>query len=115
MATERQFKQRLAAAAMVGAATLHFVYFSIHGTALNGGLYAAIGVVQVLLALFLLKGLSFASRLTILVNLVLIAAFILMQTVGPAVGMRPEPIGVLTVLRKGLELGAVVALTLRTK
>lgn len=102
--------EKLAAAAMVGAALLHFVYTASNGDDPAALLYSAIGVVQLGLAIALLRRLPIAANATIWLNIALIIAFVLMETAGPALGMKAEPIGPLTVMRKGLEVAATAVL-----
>lgn len=102
--------EKLAAAAMVGAALLHFVYTASNGDDPAALLYFALGVVQLGLAIVLLRRLPIAVSATIWINAALIIAFVLMETAGPALGMKPESIGPLTVLRKGFEVAATAVL-----
>lgn len=108
----RDTADQFAAAAMLGAALLHFAYTASNNDDPAALIYAAIGVVQLGLAAALVRHLSFAKRTTIWLNIALAIAFIVMETAGPALGMEAEPIGPLTVLRKGLEVSAVAVLLL---
>lgn len=95
---------------MVGAALLHFIYTASNGDDPTALLYAALGVVQLGLAIALLRRLPLAAKATIWLNIALLIAFVLMETAGPALGMTAEPIGPLTLLRKSLEVAAAAIL-----
>ncbi|MGH3870851.1 MAG: hypothetical protein ACRDSR_04925 [Pseudonocardiaceae bacterium] len=103
----------VAAVIVLGAAVLHFVYLVTHGNdRLMALLYGLIGAVQIWLAIALGLGRPKAVKIALGVNAGLFALFFAARVAGPVVGIKPEVVGFLTVLRKSLEALAVLLLAL---
>lgn len=105
--------KRVAAVVVLVAAVLHFVYLATHwNDRLMALLYGLIGAVQGWLAVALGLGRRNAAQIALGVNAGLIALFFAARVAGPSVGIKPEVVGSLTVLRKSLEALSVVLLAL---
>lgn len=105
--------KRVAAVVVLAAAVLHFVYLATHwNDRLMALLYGLIGAVQAWLAVALGLGRRNAAQIALGVNAGLIALFFAARVAGPSVGIKPEVVGSLTVLRKSLEALSVVLLAL---
>jgi len=105
--------KRVAAVVVLAAAVLHFVYLATHwNDRLMALLYGLIGAVQAWLAVSLGLGRRNAAQIALGVNAGLIALFFAARVAGPSVGIKPEVVGSLTVLRKSLEALSVVLLAL---
>ncbi|HEX4101861.1 MAG: hypothetical protein WAN20_00065 [Pseudonocardiaceae bacterium] len=105
--------KRVAAVVVLVAAVLHFVYLATHwNDRLMALLYGLIGAVQAWLAVALGLGRRNAAQIALGVNAGLIALFFAARVAGPSVGIKPEVVGSLTVLRKSLEALSVVLLAL---
>jgi hypothetical protein len=103
----------VAAVVVLAAAVLHFVYLATHwNDRLMAVLYGLIGAVQAGLAVALGLGRPTAARTALGVNAGLIALFFAARVAGPAVGIKPEVVDSLTVLRKSLEVLSVILLAL---
>lgn len=103
----------VAAVVVLAAAVLHFVYLATHwNDRLMALLYGLIGAVQAWLAVALGLGRPNAAQIALGVNAGLIALFFAARVVGPPVGIKPEVVGSLTVLRKSLEALSVILLAL---
>jgi hypothetical protein len=103
----------VAAVAVFAAAVLHGVYLATHwNDRLMALLYGLIGAVQAWLAVALSLGRPNAAQIALGVNAGLIALFFAARVAGPPVGIKPEVVGFLTVLRKSLEALSVILLAL---
>lgn len=103
----------VAAVVVLAAAVLHFVYLATHwNDRLTALVYGLIGAVQAWLAVALGLGRPKAAKIALGVNSGLFALFFAARVVGPPVGIRPEVVGSLTVLRKSLEALSVILLAL---
>ncbi|MDQ2880872.1 MAG: hypothetical protein M3Y48_06325 [Actinomycetota bacterium] len=103
----------VAAAVVFAAAVLHFVYLATHwNDRLMALVYGLIGAVQAWLAVALGLGRPKATKIALGVNAGLFALFFAARVAGPPVGIKPEVVGSLTVLRKSLEALSVILLAL---
>ncbi len=103
----------VAAVVVLAAAALHFVYLATHwNDRLMALLYGLIGAVQAGLAVALGLGRPTAARIALGVNAGLIALFFVARVAGPPMGIKPEVVDFLTVLRKSLEALSVILLAL---
>lgn len=101
------------AVVVLAAAALHFVYLATHwNDRAMALLYGLIGVIQAWLAVALGLGRPTAARNALGVNTGLIALFFVARVVGPPMGIKPEVVDFLTVLRKSLEALSVILLAL---
>jgi len=103
----------MAAVVVLAAAVLHVGYLATHwNDRLMALLYGVIAAVQAGLAVALGLGRPNAAQITLGVNAGLIALFFAARLAGPAVGIKPEVVGSLTVLRKSMEALSVILLAL---
>jgi hypothetical protein len=103
----------VAAVVVLAAAVLHFVYLATHwNDRLMALLCGLIGAVQAWLAVALGLSRPNAAQIALGINACLIALFFAARVAGPPVGIKPEVVGSLTVLRKALEALAVLLLVL---
>jgi len=105
--------KRVAAVVVSAAAALHFVYLATHwNDRVMALVYGLIGAVQAGLAGALGLGRPNAAKIALGVNAGLFALFFAARVAGPPVGIKPEVVGSLTVLRKSLEALSVILLAL---
>jgi hypothetical protein len=103
----------VAAMAVLAAAALHFGYLATHwNDRLMALLYGLIGAGQAWLAVALGLGRPTAARIALGINAGLIALFFAARVAGPPLGIKPEVVDALTVLRKSMEALSVILLAL---
>ncbi|MGH8574034.1 MAG: hypothetical protein ACREX8_15885 [Gammaproteobacteria bacterium] len=103
----------VAAVVVCAASVLHFVYLATHwNDRLMAVLYGLIGAVQAWLAVALGLGRPNAAKIALGVNAGLLAVFFAARVAGPPMGIKPEVVDSLTVLRKSLEALSVLLLAL---